>query len=75
MDLDEITDVVSSYVSFCESSIIPWKEILVYHNNKPWVTKSDKSIMNQRNICFLQGDIENQRELQKLLRKAKTCQV
>lgn len=41
-DLDELTDVVSSYVSFCESSIIPRKEISLYPHNKPWVTKGVK---------------------------------
>ena len=28
VDLDKLTDIVSSYVSFCKSSIIPQKEIL-----------------------------------------------
>ncbi len=68
-DIDELCDVVSSYVSFCEASIIPWKEIFFYPNNKPWVTKSVKTVINQRNICFTQGDTARYRELQKQLKK------
>ena len=68
-EIDELTDVVSSYISFCEASIIPRKEIFFYPNNKPWVTKSVKTIINQKNICFTQGDTARYRELQKQLKK------
>lgn len=68
-DIDELTDVVSSYVSFCEASIIPRKEIFIYPNNKPWVSKSVKTVIDQKNICFSQGDTVQFKELQKHLQK------
>jgi hypothetical protein len=32
-------DVVSDYITFCEDMLVPKKEIKVFPNNKPWVTK------------------------------------
>lgn len=39
-DIDELTDVISSWVSYCKDTVIPNKAIKVYPNSKPWVTKS-----------------------------------
>ncbi|XDV19566.1 hypothetical protein PO909_025015 [Leuciscus waleckii] len=68
-DLDELTETVSAYISFCEEMIIPQKSILIYPNNKPWVSKSVKSIINQRNISFNQGDMIQHRVLSKQLKR------
>lgn len=38
-DIDELTDVIYSHVTFCESMIIPTKMIKVYPNNKLWMSK------------------------------------
>lgn len=36
--LDNITDTVTSYISFCENVGVPTKTFCVYNNNKPWFT-------------------------------------
>lgn len=36
--LDNITDTVTSYISFCEDKFMPTKTFCVYNNNKPWFT-------------------------------------
>lgn len=36
--LDNITDTVTSYISFCEDKVLPIKTFCVYNNNKPWFT-------------------------------------
>ncbi len=38
--LDELTDTISAYVNFCTDISIPVKHIIVFANNKPWITKS-----------------------------------
>ncbi len=48
---------------------IPRKQISIFPNNKPWVSKSLKNIINQRNIAFNQGNITRSRELQKQVRR------
>lgn len=69
VDLDELTETVSAYVTFCEDLVIPKKEIHIYPNNKPWVTKSVKNTIIQRNICFKQGDVTQYKVLQNQVKK------
>ena len=38
-DLDEYTDTVTAYVSFCVESCIPTRTVCGYANDKPWFTK------------------------------------
>ncbi len=37
-DLDELTETVTSYISFCEDMCIPTRTRLTYNNDKPWFT-------------------------------------
>lgn len=68
-DLDELTETVSAYIMFCEDLVIPRKEIAIYQNNKPWVTKSVKNTIIQRNICFNLGDVTQYKVLKKQVKK------
>ncbi len=54
-DLDHLVDVTCSYVAFCRDMIIPCKRVKVYPNNKPWVTKSVKSSIQENKLVFKQG--------------------
>lgn len=51
-NLDEQVDTVSSYVSFCVDSIIASKTVTIFPNNKPWVTKGLKEILNKKKRVF-----------------------
>ena len=44
--LDELTDVVTSYVSFCVDTVM--KKSKVFPNNKPWVSKHLKKVLNKK---------------------------
>ncbi len=37
-DLDELTEMVTSYISFCEDMCIPTRTHVTYNNDKPWFT-------------------------------------
>ena len=37
-DLDELTDTVTSYISFCEDMCVPTKTLCTFSNNEPWFT-------------------------------------
>ncbi|KAG7489287.1 hypothetical protein JOB18_008764 [Solea senegalensis] len=65
-NLDELTDTVVNYITFCEEMIIPRKTITLYPNNKPWVSKSLKNSINKKKIAYYQGDISEQKEAQKI---------
>ena len=68
-DLDELTDTVTSYICHMEESIIPRKTIKLYPNNKPWVNKSLRNVLNQKKLAFQQGDTHLQREAHKLVKR------
>ena len=38
-DPSELVDTISSYIQFCEDSIVKTKVVKIFANNKPWVTK------------------------------------
>ena len=54
-NLNELVDVISSYISFCVDSVIPTKQITVFPNNKPWVTKDLKAVLNKKKKNLLPG--------------------
>ncbi|GFS04568.1 hypothetical protein ElyMa_004660400, partial [Elysia marginata] len=51
-DMSELADTVCCYINFCIETAIPTKTIKVYSNNKPWVTKDIKQILNRKKIAF-----------------------
>ena len=68
-ELNEFTETVSCYVNFCVESIIPVKVVKVYPNNKPWITKSVKDVINQKKQAFGQGDKIKLKEVQTKLKR------
>ena len=61
-NLDELTE------TDCEDSVIQFFYKSIFCNNKPWVSKSVKNIITQRN-SFNQGDDTRWRKLQKQVKK------
>ena len=39
--VNEATDMISSYINFCEDVLIPTKIVKIFPNNKPWITKEN----------------------------------
>lgn len=59
-DIDQVTDAICSYVTFCEDMLIPVKSFKKFPNSKPWVTKSLKILLSKRNRAFKEGNtVEN----------------
>jgi len=54
--IDEWTDVVTNYITFCVELCVEKKEIKIYPNNKPWVTKRLKCTINEKKIAYMSGD-------------------
>ena len=67
-DVNEAADVVCDYTRFCEDMIIPTKSIKVLPKNKPWITKSVKALLNEKQIEFQIGDKEHRKQIQTRLR-------
>lgn len=66
-DIDSAVDVISCYISFCEDTIIPTKEIKVFPNNKPYISKSLKHTINQKKKAFMSGDRRERKDIQRQL--------
>ena len=60
---NELTDVISSYISFCVESVIPSKHITIFPNNKPWVTKDLKGALNKKKWVFFQGTTDEKKQV------------
>ncbi|KAK0146882.1 putative RNA-directed DNA polymerase from transposon BS [Merluccius polli] len=46
-NISEQADTVAAYINFCVDNIIPSKKVTIFPNNKPWVTKDLKNILNK----------------------------
>ena len=66
--LDELNDVVTSYVSFCVDTVIPVQKRRVYPNNKPWVSKQLKNVLNEKKRAYFQADLAERMEVQRIVR-------
>ncbi|KAK3517722.1 hypothetical protein QTP70_016495, partial [Hemibagrus guttatus] len=74
--LDEYTDTVSSYIHFCEDSIIPTCTRVSYNNDKPWFTAKLRRLRSEKEAAFRSGDRGKYKEAKyrfsEEVRKAKT---
>ena len=65
---DELTDTVSSYVQWCKDLYINDKSIKIFPNNKPWITKELKGVLNEKKIAHMNNDVNKTKELSKIFR-------
>ncbi|XP_072556770.1 uncharacterized protein [Paramormyrops kingsleyae] len=55
-NLDELTDTVTSYISFCEDVCVPTKTFCTYNNNKPWFTPKLQHLHQAKEDAYRSGD-------------------
>ena len=67
-DLSELTESVCGYIDFCVECTIPQKTVKDFPNNKPWITKRIKGIINRKKFAFQKSDKEEYRSVQKELK-------
>lgn len=70
-DINELTDTVSAYISLCVDDVIPTKKVVIYPNNKPWVTKELKSVINKKKKTFYCGDPLEKKAVSREVKKNK----
>ncbi|KAL0150724.1 hypothetical protein M9458_053947 [Cirrhinus mrigala] len=51
-DLDELTETVTSYISFCEDMCIPTRTYLTYNNDKPWFTAKLRQLCQAKEDAY-----------------------
>ena len=45
-DIHELVETVSNYINFCVETCIPTKTVTAYPNNKTWIAKQIKDVIN-----------------------------
>ena len=69
-DMEEQVDTVSSYINFCVDNIIPSKTVTIFPNNKPWITKELKEILNKKKRIFFTGSESEKKEVNREVKRA-----
>ncbi len=54
-DLDELTETVTSHISFCEDVFIPTRTHLTYNNDKPWYTAKLRQLCPAKENAYRKG--------------------
>ncbi|KAK0144639.1 hypothetical protein N1851_016981 [Merluccius polli] len=64
---NELTESITSYITFCENNVAPKKTVKIYPNNKVWVSREMKRCLCEKRAAFAQGNMtvfkEKRREL------------
>ncbi len=55
-DLDELTETITSYISFCEDMCIPTRTHLTYNNDKPRFTAKLRQLRQAKEDAYRKGD-------------------
>ncbi len=55
-DLDELTDTVTSYISFCEDMCVPTRTYLTFNNDKPWFSTKLKQLPLAKEDTYRSGE-------------------
>ncbi len=68
-NVSELADTVCCYVHFCAESVVARKTVKVFSNNKPWVTKQVREVLNRKKQAFREGDRDQLKGVQKELKR------
>ncbi|XP_076581854.1 uncharacterized protein LOC143317730 [Chaetodon auriga] len=60
--LDEYTETVTSYISFCEDCCVPSRTRVSYNNDKPWFTAQLRQLRLAKEEAFRSGDKDRYKE-------------
>ncbi|KAJ8412582.1 hypothetical protein AAFF_G00129180 [Aldrovandia affinis] len=67
-DIDGLTKCITDYINFCVDCNVPTRTVHCYSNNKPWVTRDIKAILNAKKRAFRAGNREEVKTIQVDLR-------
>ena len=62
--IDTQVDVINSYIDFCVQNVIPTKTVTLYPNNKPWLNKELKDIINKKKKGFSSRSVSERKSMQ-----------
>ncbi|KAJ8397323.1 hypothetical protein AAFF_G00441570 [Aldrovandia affinis] len=69
-NLDEYTDTVTSFISFCEELCVPVRTRKIYNNDKPWFTAQLRRLRSEKEEARRSGDKDRFKEAKYRFAKA-----
>ena len=69
-DINEATDVINSYILFCEDLHITVKEKKIFGNDKPWFSKNVKAKIRDKHNALTKHDDRALKQATRAVRKA-----
>ena len=63
--MEEATDTVTEYITFCKDNVLTKKTITMYPNNKPYISREIKECIAKKQRAFKSGDLLTMRNMQK----------
>lgn len=70
-DNEGLYQCITDYIWFSEDNVVPSKKVYCFPNNKTWISKDIKALLNKKRRAFMAGDREEDRSVQKELRMDK----
>lgn len=67
-DIVWLTECITDYINFCVDCIVPARTVTCYANNKPWITKDIKDILNDKKRVFRDGNRDEGKGVQGVLK-------
>ena len=67
-DNDSLTECITDYINFCVDCIVPAWTVTCYSNNKPWITKDIKAVLNNKKRTIRDGNRDEVRRVQGVLK-------
>lgn len=67
-DVEGAAQCITDYMNFCADVVVPVRTVKCFTNNKPWVTKEGKAVLNRRKRAFRGRNREEKREAQNALK-------
>ena len=67
--IDHNVAVLNGYIQFCIDLVVPRKRVKCYPNNKPWVTKGLKDLLNEKKRLLSTDDRAQLKVVQKQVNK------
>ena len=67
--LEDAAVAVSSYINYCISITIEEKEIKIYPNSKPWISKDIRNLLKHKHMAIKQNDRGEKKRIQRKIDK------
>ena len=59
---------MTDHINFCVDNSIPTRTVRCFTNNKPWITRNRKELLEKKKRSFREGDRKLLRSVQKQLK-------